>query len=118
MIREIKFEFGFINHAPNVITLDEVIAGNLNNIIIQGEGQGIKYKRQFTNKTDKNKEELFEGDIVRVKGTKRVGEYITTIIYYNQGFTLKINNTYLNNDSCLTGVEKIGDIHNNPELIK
>ncbi len=48
--------------------------------------------------------ELFEGDKVLVKGTKRVGEYETEIIKAFQGWTLKENKTYLNDDKCFTAI--------------
>lgn len=50
--------------------------------------------------------ELFEGDKVLVKGTKKIGEYETEIIRVRQGWTLKENQTYLNNDSCFTAIIK------------
>lgn len=42
--------------------------------------------------------DYYEGDKVRVKGTKRVGEYETEIIKDLQGWTLKDNRTHFNND--------------------
>ena len=63
-------------------------------------------------------QEIYEGDILRVRGRKKVGYYNSEVIYQKQGFTLKSNKTYLNDDSCLlVGVEVIGNIHQNPELI-
>jgi uncharacterized phage protein (TIGR01671 family) len=86
---------------------------SLNNKIKQSLNE-----QQFTGLTDKNGKDIYEGDICEVKGTKRQGTYMSQVIYYNQGFTLKDNYTYLNNDSCLlVGVTVIGNIHENPELI-
>ena len=48
--------------------------------------------------------DLFEGDKVLVKGTRRVGQYETKIIRNQQGWTLKENKTYYNNDSCFAAI--------------
>ena len=48
--------------------------------------------------------DYFEGDKVIVKGTKRIGEYETEIIKSIQGWTLKENKTYLNDDKCFISI--------------
>lgn len=48
--------------------------------------------------------DLYEGDRVLVKGTKRHGQYETTIIRDTQGWTLEENKTYFYNDKCLIAV--------------
>jgi|GEM_PF-5183240 len=48
--------------------------------------------------------DLYDGDKVLVKGTKKVGNYETKIIRDSQGWTLKENKTYLNNDKCFTAI--------------
>lgn len=52
--------------------------------------------------------DLYEGDKVRVKGTKKVGEYETEIVRELQGWTLKENKTYYNDNKCFIAIiEKI-----------
>ena len=48
--------------------------------------------------------DYYEGDKVRVKGTKKKGIYETEIIKTYQGWTLKENKTYLNDDKCFTAI--------------
>lgn len=74
--------------------------------------------QQFTGLQDKNKKEIYEGDIVKVKGTKKVGVYTTEIIWHRSGFKLLENKTYLM-DFYITKsmVEIIGNIYENPELL-
>ena len=55
---------------------------------------------------------VFKGDRVKVKGTKRVGIYETTIVESRQGFTLQENKTHANDDACFLAIlEVIGSIH-------
>lgn len=52
--------------------------------------------------------DLYLGDKVRVKGTKKVGIYETEIINVLQGYTLKENKTYLSDNKCFISIiEKI-----------
>jgi len=68
----------------------------------------IKYLQQ----NDKQKQfvgrfrevNYYDGDKVLVKGTKKVGKYETEIVRDSQGWTLKENKTYLNNDRCFTAI--------------
>lgn len=50
--------------------------------------------------------EYYEGDKVLVKGTKTIGLYETYIIRTLQGWTLKENKTYLNDDKCFIAIQE------------
>jgi hypothetical protein len=65
----------------------------------------------------KNGEWYFEGDIVSVKGRKRIGKYHSEIVWYDNGFRLKRNDTYFIDGTRVAIISKVGTIHENPELI-
>ena len=83
---------------------------------------------QYTGLTDKNGKKIFEGDILRitwsVTGRKPVHE-LHSVVYSKSGFFTKkdgvlkgqVSNYACSNCKGLT-VEIIGNIHDNPELLK
>ena len=73
---------------------------------------------QYTGLKDKNGKEIYEGDICSVDG----GENIYEIIFYMGGFMVavlprKIRIYHIGN-SLFNNIEIIGNIHENPELLK
>lgn len=61
---------------------------------------------------------VFEGDIVKVIGKKRIGTYNTTVVRNKWGgLVLLDNRTYLNDNASLLAIDEIlGNIHeDNPE---
>ena len=58
-MREIKFEYGFTNHAPIRVRLASIEYG----LDLEGIGE-ITYRRQSTGLFDKNGVEIYEGDAI------------------------------------------------------
>ena len=71
---------------------------------------------QYTGLTDKNGKKIFEGDVCKHRSNYS-GEYVISVVTYTDGQFLAMadNNSGFN---LSDGLEVIGNIHDNPELLK
>ena len=121
MNREIKFEYGFTNHAPIRMKINEIEAFyNMSYELSMGE---IKYRRQFTGLHDINGVEIYEGDIVLISKDERYvldTEKTMQVVFKRGAFYGKSSHHSVGTliSSNLLRTKVIGNIHQNPELLK
>ena len=127
-MREIKFRAwdGNKNTMHNNITISRLHLYDFDGDNIT-EQEPLKIM-QYTGLKDKNGKEIYEGDIVNckmlsAKGTHYIDEYIATVEYdiCNPCMVLKQGNGNLEYDfvKCdLMKLEVIGNIYENPELLR
>lgn len=77
--------------------------------------------QQYTGLKDKNSVEIYEGDIVQVRSEQYINEnYVGTIIFDEGSFLTKISDNDIR--GVFSGEDEdivvIGNIHENPELLK
>ena len=68
---------------------------------------------QFTGLKDKNGKEIYEGDVVRYSANKE--EHISEVVYIESFFGVEKHTGIL---SSFYPIEIIGNIYENPELLK
>ena len=119
-MRELKFRAWHKGFKDGKINIEPVMLLES----YSGEAFNWKHQRQqieimqFTGLLDKNGKEIYEGDVVRVQGLARKGIYTTNVIFKAPQFKLAVNETKWNDWASFTGVEVIGNIYENPELVK
>jgi len=128
MNREIKFEYGF--ESANRLIKRVYHLHEIPNIAFKCDVWGdlpIKYVRQYTGLKDKNSKEIYEGDILKDTITKMVYTVKFGLCFkrgYNgwyvhneeHSYTTSINGDYDTNNNSM--IEIIGNIYENPELLK
>lgn len=110
MTRQIKFRAW-----TGVVMLDDVSfdasSGSAN-------GQGVTYL-QFTGLLDKTGKEIYEGDLLSYIAKERNQHQVAGEVEFNKGqFLVKGSQLSLAGDVSNYGVEIIGNIYSNPELLE
>ena len=130
MSREIKFRYLYKDgiHKSNkvktiILTLEDIESGKAKEL------HTILCREQYTGLKDKNKEEIYEGDIVQIDDV--LGKIITTYIYYSLGafryrhddgsgsvLDMITTSKVKGYESVTKDIEVVGNIYENSELLE
>jgi len=83
-----------------------------------GSGGDEYVVQQWTGEYDKNKKEIYEGDIVRVTSEEYINEnFVAEVIFAEASFLTRINNNDIRGLWSGDDIEVIGNIFENSELL-
>lgn len=108
--------YGNVNYYPNINRWFIRLHPAMNVMQTLEDEVSAKTVGQFTGLLDKNGKKIFEGDIVKHRSYYS-GNFIISVVTYTEGYFLAMadNNSGFNLSDKL---EVIGNIHDNPELLK
>mgnify|MGYP005764324815 CR=1 FL=1 len=122
-MRDIKFR-AWDSLEGKMYSWTELLNQNLKNIFTIPEQCGYNIM-QYTGLKDKNGKEIYEGDIIFVKGETKLLDIKGKVEYSNILAQFIITNTgNIVNEAELLGdyeeedIEKIGNVYDNPELLE
>lgn len=118
-MREIKFR-GL--HPVTKVVMDVCVIDWMHDEVYFEQGSDVAYQieecnlMQFTGLTDKNCIDIYESDVVK-------NEYVTGVVRWDKDYcrffiTANKDGKHISNHSIDSTTEIIGNIHQNPELIK